>query len=290
MTQRIGLVIRAGNESVVALAKELVKWCGDRGLQIDVDAQCAKSLKLGVPGLSHREIVERADPIVTLGGDGTLIGAARFVQGASPLFVGVNFGNLGFLTEVRPQELFSVLEGALQKKVSSAERVLLVVQVIRDGKVFFESQAVNDAVVQKGARSPLPELDLSVNEQPVARIRADGIIVATPTGSTAYSLAAGGSIAHPSLSVLLVTPICPHSLTNRPLILPGTSNVGIQVPHFREEVYVTIDGQVSEKLQAGDIVKVSQAKQTVRFVISPEKGYFDILRTKLNWGVPNKPD
>jgi NAD+ kinase len=290
MTQRVGLVIRAGNEKAVALAKELLTWCEARKIEVDVDAQAAKSLKLGNSGLSHREIVERADPIVTLGGDGTLIGAARFVKGKSPLFVGVNFGNLGFLTEVRPTELFPVLENALNNKVPCAERVLLFVQVVREGNVIFESQAVNDAVVQKGARSPLPELDLSVNEHDVARIRADGIIIATPTGSTAYSLAAGGSIAHPSLSVFLVTPVCPHSLTNRPLILPGSSTVGVKLPHFKDDAWVTIDGQVSQQLQSGDFVRITQAKQTVRFVISPDKSYFDILRTKLNWGVPNKAD
>lgn len=290
MSRRVGLVVRAGNKKAVDLAKELVEWCKERKLEVDVDAQAAKSLSLGNSGLSHREIVERADPIVTLGGDGTLIGAARYVRGRSPLFVGVNFGNLGFLTEVRPQELFSVLEQALENKVTSAERVLLFVQVIRDGAVIFESQAVNDAVVQKGARSPLPELDLSVNEHDVARIRADGIIIATPTGSTAYSLAAGGSIAHPSLSVFLVTPVCPHSLTNRPLILPGSSTVGVKLPHFKEDAWVTIDGQVSQQLKSGDFVRITQAKQTVRFVISPDKSYFDILRTKLNWGVPNKAD
>jgi NAD+ kinase len=135
----------------------------------------------------------------------------------------------------------------------------------------------------------LPQLDLAVNGHDVARIRADGIILATPTGSTAYSLAAGGSIAHPSLSVILVTPICPHSLTNRPLILPGSAQVEVELPKFDDEVIVTVDGQVSEPLMSGDIVKVSQAKQTVKFVVSPEKSYFDILRTKLNWGVPNRP-
>ena len=290
MSRRVGLVVRAGNKKAVELAQELVEWCKQRNLELDVDAQAAKSLNLKSSGLSHQEIVERADPIVTLGGDGTLIGAARYVKGKSPLFVGVNFGNLGFLTEVRPTEVFSVLEQALQNKVTSAERVLLFVQVIRDGEVIFESQAVNDAGVQKGARSPLPELDLSVNEHDVARIRADGIIIATPTGSTAYSLAAGGSIAHPSLSVFLVTPVCPHSLTNRPLILPGSSTVGVKLPHFKDDAWVTIDGQVSQQLKSGDFVRISQAKQTVRFVISPDKSYFDILRTKLNWGVPNKAD
>lgn len=290
MTHRIGLVIRSGNQKVVELAEKLVSWASSHNYELLLDHHSASALNSKSPGLSNKEIVEQADPIVTLGGDGTLIGAARFVQGTSPLFVGVNFGNLGFLTEVRPDELFPVLEAALSKKVNSAERVLLYVEVHRAGKVVFQSQAVNDVVVQKGARSPLPELDLAVNEHDVARIRADGIIIATPTGSTAYSLAAGGSIAHPSLSVILVTPICPHALTNRPLILPGSSKVEITIPNFQEKVFVTVDGQVSEELQMGDAIVVSQAKQVVRFVISPEKSYFDILRTKLNWGVPNKPD
>jgi NAD+ kinase len=255
-----------------------------------MESHSAQTIKLAHPGVSADELVNRADPIVTLGGDGTLIGVARHVHGASPLFIGVNFGNLGFLTEVRPDEVFSVIERALAKQVRCAERVLLTVQLERDGRVVFESQAVNDVVVQKGARARLPDLDLMVNQQDVARIRADGIIFATPTGSTAYSLAAGGSIAHPSLSVILVTPICPHSLTNRPLILPGSAKIQVTLPQFDDEVLVTVDGQISEQLRTGDIVRVRQAEQTVKFVISPEQGYFDILRTKLNWGRPNRPD
>jgi NAD+ kinase len=249
MSKRIGLVIRPGNEKILECANELLKWCEQRNIPVEPEQQTAEILKLNQRGRSATELVQIADPIVTLGGDGTLIGVARYVKGASPLFVGVNFGNLGFLTEVRPSELCSVLEDTLSNKVSCAERVLLYAQVERDGKVIFESQAVNDVVVQKGATSPLPELDLSVNGHDVARIRADGIIFATPTGSTAYSLAAGGSIAHPSLSVILVTPVCPHSLTNRPLILPGSSRIEIELPKFHEDVLVTVDGQVSESLR-----------------------------------------
>ena len=290
MTKRVGLVIRPGNQNIVDCAEQLLAWCSARNIPVDTEKQTAHILQLTEPGFSAKELVERADPIVTLGGDGTLIGVARYVRGSSPVFVGVNFGNLGFLTEVRPDELMKTLEDALAGKVSCAERVLLHVVVERDGKNVFESQAVNDVVVQKGARAPLPELDLGVNGHDVARIRADGIIFATPTGSTAYSLAAGGSIAHPSLSVILVTPVCPHSLTNRPLILPGSARIELELPKFHDEVLVTVDGQVSESLQPGDKVKVSQAKQAVRFVISEDESYFDILRTKLNWGVPNRPD
>jgi NAD+ kinase len=275
---------------VLNLAREVVAWCQARNLPLDVCPTTAKALKLSGNGIPSKEMVERADPIITLGGDGTLIGVARYVEGKSPVFVGVNFGNLGFLTEIRPDELMSVLDDVVKGGVKCAERLLIDVQVHRKGVIVFESRAVNDVVVQKGARSRLPQLDLAVNGHDVARIRADGIILSTPTGSTAYSLAAGGSIAHPSLSVILVTPICPHSLTNRPLILPGSAMVEVELPRFDDEVIVTVDGQVSAPLESGDIVKVSQAKQTVKFVVSREKSYFDILRTKLNWGVPNRPD
>jgi NAD+ kinase len=275
---------------VLNLAREVVAWCQARNLPLDVCPTTAKALKLSGNGIPSKEMVERADPIITLGGDGTLIGVARYVEGKSPVFVGVNFGNLGFLTEIRPDELMSVLDDVVKGGVKCAERLLIDVQVHRKGVIVFESRAVNDVVVQKGARSRLPQLDLAVNGHDVARIRADGIILSTPTGSTAYSLAAGGSIAHPSLSVILVTPICPHSLTTRPLILPGSAMVEVELPRFDDEVIVTVDGQVSAPLESGDIVKVSQAKQTVKFVVSREKSYFDILRTKLNWGVPNRPD
>jgi NAD+ kinase len=290
MIKRIGLVIRPGNQKILTRAKELLAWCAERSIAVEPDTQTAQLLEIGAKGCSPVDLVQRVTTIVTLGGDGTLIGVARYVKGASPLFVGVNFGNLGFLTEVSPDELTAVLEQALASNVSSAERTLLQVRVEREGAVFFESQAVNDVVVQKGATTPLPDLDLTVNDNAVARIRADGIIFATPTGSTAYSLAAGGSIAHPSVNVILVTPVCPHSLTNRPLILPGSAKISVELPKFHEEVLVTVDGQVSKALRPGDIIRVGQAKQTVRFVISENKSYFDILRTKLNWGVPNQPD
>src|SRR5690606_68279 len=149
--------------------------------------------------VASTDLVEIADPIITLGGDGTLIGVGRDVQGASPSFVGVNFGILGFLIDVRPYAVFDLLEMVLRGNFSSGERVLIQVEVLRREEVVFSSQAVNDVVVQKGSRARLPELDLSVNGEDIARIRGDGLIVATPTGSTAYSLAAGGSIAHPSL-------------------------------------------------------------------------------------------
>jgi NAD+ kinase len=290
MVKPIGLVIRPGHHKALLLAQEVQAWCKQKGYELLLEHDSAAILGEPDRGVSSGELCQKAEPIITLGGDGTLIGVARHVAGESPTFIGVNFGNLGFLTEVRPNELFKVLEHTLAGQSTCAERLLLEVKLIRNGQVVFSSQAVNDVVVQKAARSRLPEFDLTTRGRDIARIRADGMIFATPTGSTAYSLAAGGSIAHPSVNVILVTPICPHSLTNRPLILPGSSILEVQLPHFDNEVLVTIDGQVSEEFLSGDSVVISQAKQTVRFVISEEQDYFDILRTKLNWGVPNRPD
>lgn len=290
MVKPIGVVIRPGHQQALALAREVREWCTARGRELLLEYESAAILGDSAQGLPSAELCQRAEPIITLGGDGTLIGVARHVAGESPTFIGVNFGNLGFLTEVRPHELFTVLEQTLDGKSACAERLLLEVKLMRDGREVFSSQAVNDVVVQKAARSRLPEFDLTTKGRDIARIRADGIIFATPTGSTAYSLAAGGSIAHPSVNVILVTPICPHSLTNRPLILPGSSVLEVHLPQFDNEVLVTVDGQVSQEFASGDTVVISQAKQIVRFVISQEQDYFDILRTKLNWGVPNRPD
>jgi NAD+ kinase len=286
----IGVVARPGHERALSLAEELIVWCRTRGYDTLIDEQTVKALRVGGDGVGPEEIVRRADPIVTLGGDGTLIGIARYVIGRSPKLVGVNFGHLGFLTEVAPEHLFTVLEEVLNGSALYEERALASAQVIRNGSVIFSNQAVNDVVVQKGSRAKLLDFDFAVDGEDVARIRADGIIMATPTGSTAYSLAAGGSIAHPSLAVFLVTPICPHSLTNRPLVLPAGSTLTVEIGQFEEEVWITIDGQVSHALMTDDIVRVKQAQQTVKFVRSKDKGYFEILRTKLNWGVPNRSD
>ena len=234
------------------------------------------------------KLATSADPVVTLGGDGTLIGVARYVQGQSPVMIGVNFGNLGFLTEILPSELFSTISNVLSGSSRFAVRSMLMAEVYRQGELIFSSQAVNDAVVQKGVRERLLDLDLAVDGEAVMRLRADGIIIATPTGSTAYSLSAGGSIAHPSLEVALITPICPHSLTNRPLVLGLDSNIRITVPNYDGKVFLTIDGQVSTQLLPGDALCLQRAKHSVRFVRSPGKSYYDILRTKLNWGIANQ--
>ncbi|MDC0357915.1 NAD(+)/NADH kinase [Oligoflexia bacterium] len=285
---KIGLAIRPGVPEALALGRELLAWAEKHEHEILLKEGTAEMLGKEGAGLSAPKLTVAADPIVTLGGDGTLIGIARYVNRKSPVMVGVNFGNLGFLTEVLPAELFPVLENVLAGNIEIGQRRMLRAEVIRDTESVFSSSAVNDAVILKGSRDPLFEMDLFVENESVMRLRGDGVIIATPTGSTAYSLAAGGSIAHPWLSVLLVTPICPHSLSARPLLLPLELNLSIELPPYEGRVFLSIDGQQSFSLQAGDVISINKSKRALKFVRSPNRSYFDILRTKLNWGIDNE--
>lgn len=290
----IGLVLRPGIEAARSLAKETMSWAAAHGHEILCEEETAKMLGV-TGGIPSHHLAVKSDPIVTLGGDGTLIGVARYVTKRSPLLVGVNFGNLGFLTEIAPSDLVGTLERYFSSNgeaIPFGVRSMLFCEVLRgvDGreKCVFSSQALNDAVVQKGTEDKLIDIDFAVNDEEVMRLRADGLIISTPTGSTAYSLAAGGSIVHPSLSVVLVTPICPHSLTSRPLVLSLDAILSVAIPAHDGKVFLSIDGQVTVPLNAGDRVRVSRASNVVRFAQSSAKSYFEILRQKLNWGIANK--
>jgi NAD+ kinase len=293
----VGLVVRPGVEAAEELARETLAWIAAHGMQALLEDETAKLLKQKTPGVPGHHLAVQADPIVTLGGDGTLIGVARYVTKRSPLLIGVNFGNLGFLTELAPAELIPLLDRYSkqgEKAIEYAERSMIFAEVLRSTdageKCTFSSQAVNDVVLQKGTQDKLIDVDLAVSGEEVMRLRADGLIIATPTGSTAYSLAAGGSIVNPTIPVVLVTPICPHSLTSRPLILSMDSELVLRIPRHDGQVFLSIDGQVSLPLVAGDRVRVTRAQNVVRFARSPSKSYFEILRRKLNWGVANKSD
>ncbi|MBX7143223.1 MAG: NAD(+)/NADH kinase [Oligoflexia bacterium] len=290
----IGLVVRPGNEQALELGKELLRWSAKHNHRVLFEQKSAEMY--GAEGLVVEELVRKADPIAILGGDGTMIGVARYVGQSSPLLVGVNFGTLGFLTELSPQDLLPVIERLVSgdKKIEIAERSLLRCEVLRDEKrkerCVFSSQAVNDVVIQKAAHNRLLDLDVAVNGEDVVRVRSDGLIIATPTGSTAYSLAAGGSIVHPELDVCLVTPICAHSLTLRPLVLGLSNVIEVRVPQYDGHVVAVADGQVRVDLHPGDRVHVTKSKFKVRFVNSPHKSYFGILRGKLNWGIANRSE
>lgn len=284
-TKKIGLVVRAHSPAAIALAKLVLERYGER---VVLSQETAAELGRA-QGVAEKELVRISDPIVTLGGDGTLIRLGRLCAvGSSPVMLGVNFGTLGFLTEIPPDALFPTLESVLSGNAEVGTRVILRARVFRGGESMFESQAVNEALVQKGSRDRLLDLDIRVDSEDVMRLRADGVIVATPTGSTAYSLAAGGAIVSPRLDAILLTPICPHSLTNRPLILPMSSVIEILVPPYDGEVFLSLDGQESVELYVGDCVRIERSECQVRFVRSPKESYFQILRTKLNWGIGNR--
>lgn len=289
--QKIGLVIRPGIDEAVLLGREVVRWAKANSLEVLADEESTDALPSGsaVPAATEA-LAAHGGPIVTLGGDGTLLRVARYISRHDCVVIGVNFGKLGFLTEIAPGELFDVLEGVIAGRAKLGQRTMLLSEVLRKSRKIFSSQTLNEAVVQKGARAKLLELDVTVDDEEVMRLRADGILISTPTGSTAYSLAAGGSIVYPSLPVMLLTPICPHSLSIRPLVLPMDSDLHITVPEYDGDVSITVDGQASIDLQHGDVVKVTKAPNMLTFARSPSRSYFEILRTKLNWGIANSSE
>ena len=283
----IGLVTRPGLSGVDELSEQIAQFASNHGLKLMVEESSASSLpKLSMhPTAPAQELVDACDCVITMGGDGTLIGVARFARKKNPLFVGVNFGRLGFLTELTPDQLMNTLEGVLKGESQFAERMMLEAKVVRSGSSVFHSQAVNDFVVQKSVSEKLIDIDVSVDGEGVLRVRTDGIIASTPTGSTAYSLSAGGSIAVPTLPIILLTPICPHGLTQRPLILHQDSKVAFSIVQ-EAEIYLIVDGQEPFELQKEDLVQINRSANMVKFARSPTLSYFEILRKKLNWGLP----
>jgi NAD+ kinase len=243
------------------------------------------SLKGAKKIVSRNELTEQASTIVVLGGDGTLISVCRHPSKNPPDIIGVNLGTLGFLTEITPDELQSTLEAYEEERSRTEKRPLLLVEVLSNStknKLY----ALNDIVISKQALARIFGLRLSVNGEEATLIRGDGIIISTPGGSTAYSLAAGGSIVHPGVDALLVTPICPHSLTSRPLVVPGNTLIDIELglDCRTDSVYLTVDGQEGLPLTQGACINISKSTFHVSFVKSLTKNYFGILSNKLRWG------
>ncbi len=281
---KLGFVLRPGSRKAKELVSHLLVIARRKSCEVLFDANSAPE---GEPVSTLYAIAQECDVVVTLGGDGTLLSVARHVKVASPLFIGVHFGHLGFLTEVFPDEAAEALEKALSGELRSRDRQLSTVEVVRDGAVLFSEQALNEAVVQKSSESRLVDLSINVDDENVMHLRADGIIISTPTGSTAYSLAAGGSIVVPEVDVMLMTPICPHALTARPMVLSGNSVISIDLPRCESSMTVTVDGQVWFQLASGDTVRISKSAAKVRVAKSSKRTHFEILKTKLNLGLAN---
>ena len=267
---------------------ELARWLQHRGVVPVLERDTAALAMLVPPPetASRDDLPNACDLMVVLGGDGTLIGmAGRIAQsGASIPILGVNFGSLGFLTEITLPELYPSLESVLSGSALIDERMMLRARTMRGGSIHAERCVLNDAVITKGALSRIIELAVWVDDQPVMRVRADGLIVASPTGSSAYNLAAGGPIVHPAVDALLLTPIAPHMLTNRPVVIRGASEVRVEpMMDGNDEVFVTFDGQSGHPLQAADVVSIHRAKAPLRLVRASTRTYFDVLRQKLKW-------
>jgi len=287
--RRVGLVAKHKLDAAAGVLAELAGWLEARGVApvFETDTAALAGLPPGRPTSAAEDLPRASDLIVVLGGDGTLIGTAgRIAQaGVSVPILGVNFGSLGFLTEITLPELYDSLESVLDGEAEIDERMMLQARTMRDGTVVADRAVVNDAVITKGALSRIIDLSVSVGDELVMQVRADGLIIATPTGSSAYNLAAGGPIVHPSVDAMLLTPIAPHMLTNRPVVLPASSRLCVApLMDGKEEVFVTFDGQSGHALQAGDTIEITRSSRTLRLVRASERTYFDVLRQKLKWG------
>lgn len=262
---------------------ELLAWLEARGITARCDAETA-AYTVGVQAIPREVVAQGSQLMIVLGGDGTLLSAARVVGGRDIPIFAVNMGSLGFLTAITVDEIFPELERALRGEHRIGRRRMLWCEVRRNEKKIADYEALNDAVVTKAHMARMVNLDTFVDGNLVCTYRADGLIISTPTGSTAYSLSAGGPIIYPSVSALTITPICPHMLTNRPVIVPDTSIIEIVCKDTADTAYLTIDGQVGEPLKFGDRIVCKRSETTISLIRPPSQLFFDVLRAKLKWG------
>lgn len=281
--QKIGIVSKVASRDAVHTAHELAEWLRRRGHEAFLDEATLRARGMDT---EHAFSASGAyDLVVVLGGDGTLLSVARTVAAGTPI-LGVNLGNLGFLTEISRGELYPAMVQALTGRFKTEERSLLDVEVRRNGGTGapLRFRVLNDAVITKSALARIIELTLVVDGHLVARYRSDGLIISTPTGSTAYNLSAGGPILNPLLPVAVLTPICPHALSLRPIVVPDAGRIEVTLETQREEVYLTLDGQEGTSLGYRDTVSVTRSKSTVRLAKVSERSFYDSLRGKLRWG------
>ncbi len=288
---KVGIVVKPKNPRAQRLARDVASFLHAHKIGFYVDNEGSSALSADLIQRSQiiprREIIQRTDLAVILGGDGTFISAARYPCPNPAKILGVNVGTLGFLTEITARELTTVLEKALQGDVTTERRTLLEAKLRTSTGQQRTFHALNDVVIAKGALARIFGVDLYIDHSLAAAMRGDGVIISSPSGSTAYSLAAGGSIVHPLVNALLMTPICPHSLTARPLIVPGASRIKLKMHPGRkeggDEVYLTVDGQEGLQIGADDEVEVTTSDFSIELVTSPSRGYFEMLSTKLKW-------
>jgi NAD+ kinase len=282
--QTIGIISRPRRANLAAVVPPLLKWLEGHGIQAVYDEETAASLTDASKGRTRQSVADAAQLLLVLGGDGTLLASAQLAGPRGIPVLPINLGSLGFLTSFTLDELYPALEDMLAGRSSFSQRVMLSTELERGGKVIESQRVLNDAVINKGALARMIELELRIDADPVCRYRADGLIVATPTGSTAYSLSAGGPIVDPSVESILITPICPHTLSDRPLVVRDSASIEIRLSGNAESMFLTLDGQRGIPLQPTDRIRIARAKELLRLIHPSKKSYFEILRSKLKWG------
>jgi NAD+ kinase len=282
--KRASIISKQGKPELEKAVREAAQWLKAHGYCVTADAVTREFWPEGEP--AEREDLLKQNPnfVVVLGGDGTLLSTARSVARAGIPILGVNLGSLGFLTEIKHHEISQALASVDSGNCQISPRAMLHCQVYRNGKCLAEYDALNEIVMNQSAVARITDFELRIKGDFVSGYKADGLIVATPTGSTAYSLSAGGPILAPEVPAFVITPVASHALTNRPLVVPDTALIEVQVAVSREQAYLTVDGQQGEPLEEGDVVRCSKSQYQVKLFKLAERSFFDVLRTKLKWG------
>jgi len=284
----VGVVVKPNHKEAWQTACELSAWLEKRNLRLIVkspeETEKSDSSRCGIEAVELEKFQAEADLIVVLGGDGTMISTARLTGSREVPVLGINYGSLGYLTEFRIEEMFGALENILAGEYEIDRRVMLEIEHRRDGETLGTGRVLNDLVINKSALARIIEIEIELDNLFVNSFRADGLIVATPTGSTAYNLSAGGPIIYPSMNAVVLTPICPFTLTNRPIVVPDTAEINLKLKNENEGVVITLDGQIGYQMKTGDTVSIRKSQTNFNLIQPPNRNYFDVLRNKLKWG------
>lgn len=281
--KNIAIVVKPHAEEVADITIQICDYLKSEGKNVLLEERTASVLGYS-DFTTHNEIKNNADLLIVLGGDGTLISSNRIISGANIPILGVNLGRLGFLTETKVEEALDTVKKVLSGNYKFDNRMKLISDIFYDEEKVFTTEVLNDIVINKGALARIIDIEVHIDNQYVNTYRADGLIISTPTGSTAYTLAAGGPIVYPTLNSIILTPICPHSLTHRPIVIHDDSEIKIRILNDDEKVFITYDGQIGRKMSLKEEIFIYKSPQPVKLIVSQKRNYFALLKEKLGWG------
>lgn len=281
--KKIGIIANLEKEKIADHVRSLKRWLEERGVKVFLEMEISRKIALD-GGLNRSDLAKKSELIVVLGGDGTMLRAARYVAGHKVPILGINMGSFGYLTEVNLNEIHSALELIIKGDFETEKRMMLDVSIKHGKNITNVGNVLNDVVINRGSLSRMNEFEMEVNGKYLTTYKGDGLIVSTPTGSTAYSLSAGGPIVFPGKDLIIINPICPHTLTNRPIIFSEDSNLKITLWSKDKGAILTLDGQEAYKIVSGDVVTIKRSRHATTLILSPYRSYGEILRSKLGWG------